>query len=82
MVTHSAFSPELSADTLTRATVISNALRGLKACGTESRVTGILRSGRYPAENRAWHQTIQIALPLVGPAFALVALIAVSLVQG
>jgi hypothetical protein len=57
-------------------------LRGLKACGTESNVTRILRNGRYPAENRAWHQTIQIALPLVGPAFGLVALIAVSLVQG
>ena len=82
MVTHSAISPELSANALTRATVISNALRGLKARGTESSVTRILRSGRYPAANRAWHQTIQIALPLVGPAFGLVALIAVSLVQG
>ena len=82
MVTLSAISPELSADTLTRATVISSALRGLKARGTEGSVTRILRSGRYPAEKQAWYQTIHVALPLVAPAFGLVALIAVSLVQG
>ena len=82
MATHNGISLGLSADTLAKTALISNASRGLKAYRIKSSVTRILCSGRYTTNDRAWHHAIQVALPLAGPAFGLVALIAISLTQG
>ncbi len=82
MVTQNAISPELPADVLAKSLVISDALRGPTTHRIGSSVARLQRGSRYLTNNRAWRQTIQIALPLAGPVVGLVALLAIGLVQG